>query len=139
MSDGKVGYGKPPKHSRFKKGVSGNPKGRPKRQAPELGDVIKAVLDVTVDYSEGGRTQTASRRELAVRRHLRNALKGDIEAAEALLKIRAQAQKKQGTTATVVEICDLLPDNAPRPKTRDRHQPARKGRASCQRSLESLR
>lgn len=119
MSDGKVGYGKPPKHSRFKKGVSGNPKGRPKRQPPELGEVIKAVLDATVDYSEGGRTQTASRRELAVRRHLRNALKGDIGAAEALLKIRSQAQKKQGTTAIVVEICDLLPDDAPRAKAQD--------------------
>lgn len=121
MNDGKVGYGKPPKHSRFKKGVSGNPKGRPKRQPPELGEVIKAVLDATVDYSEGGRTQTASRRELAVRRHLRNALKGDIGAAEALLKIRSQAQKKQGAAATLVEICDLLPDDAPRPQARDPH------------------
>lgn len=30
--DGKVGYGKPPKHSRFKAGQSGNPKGRPKKR-----------------------------------------------------------------------------------------------------------
>ena len=27
-----VGYGKPPKATRFKKGQSGNPKGRPRRQ-----------------------------------------------------------------------------------------------------------
>ena len=27
----KVGYGKPPKHTQFKKGQSGNPKGRPKQ------------------------------------------------------------------------------------------------------------
>jgi Family of unknown function (DUF5681) len=27
----KVGYCKPPKHTQFKKGVSGNPSGRPKR------------------------------------------------------------------------------------------------------------
>lgn len=27
----KVGYKKPPVHSRFKKGVSGNPKGRPRK------------------------------------------------------------------------------------------------------------
>ena len=32
MSDYKVGYGKPPMHSRFKKGQSGNPSGRPKRK-----------------------------------------------------------------------------------------------------------
>ena len=29
-ADYEVGYGKPPKHTRFKKGQSGNPKGRPK-------------------------------------------------------------------------------------------------------------
>ena len=32
---GETGYGKPPKHSRFQKGTSGNPQGRP-RQASEL-------------------------------------------------------------------------------------------------------
>lgn len=30
MSKYKVGYGKPPKGSQFKKGLSGNPTGRPK-------------------------------------------------------------------------------------------------------------
>jgi hypothetical protein len=31
QSDYEVGYGKPPKHSQFPKGQSGNPKGRPKK------------------------------------------------------------------------------------------------------------
>ena len=30
--DDKVGYGKPPKHSRFQPGRSGNPRGRPKKK-----------------------------------------------------------------------------------------------------------
>ncbi len=33
MSGYEVGYGKPPQKSRFKKGVSANPKGRPQTQA----------------------------------------------------------------------------------------------------------
>jgi hypothetical protein len=33
--DENVGYGKPPKHSRFKKGQSGNPHGRKRREAYE--------------------------------------------------------------------------------------------------------
>jgi hypothetical protein len=32
QSDYEAGYGKPPKHSRFKKGVCANPRGRGKRE-----------------------------------------------------------------------------------------------------------
>lgn len=112
MSEQRIGYGNPPEHSRFRKGISGNPKGRPKRQSPEVGQVVQTVMDAAVEYREGGRTQKASRRELSVRRHLKNALKGDIGAAEALLKIRAQTQVKQGATTKVIQICDLLPSDA---------------------------
>ena len=31
MSNYEIGYGKPPRNKRFKAGVSGNPRGRPKR------------------------------------------------------------------------------------------------------------
>jgi Family of unknown function (DUF5681) len=117
MSDRKGSHRNPPEHSRFKKGVSGNPNGRPKRQPPQLGEVIKSVMDAAVEYHEGGRTKKASRRELSVRRHLKKALKGDVGAAEALLKIRAQAQVKRDATTQVVQICDLLPNDAPQPKS----------------------
>jgi len=33
--DKKVGYKKPPKKTQFKKGKSGNPKGRPKKSNPQ--------------------------------------------------------------------------------------------------------
>ena len=96
MSDSKAGYGRTPEHSRFKKGVSGNPKGRPKRQPPEIGEVIKTVMNATEEYRESGRTRKASRWELSVRRHLKKAIEGDVGAAEALLKIRVQAKEKRG-------------------------------------------
>ena len=109
MSDRKVGYGNPPEHSRFKKGVSANPKGRPKRQPPEVGEVIKGVMDASVEYLEGGRTRKATRRELSVKRHLKRAMEGNTGAAEALLKLRAQAQRNRAASGLIVQICDLLP------------------------------
>jgi hypothetical protein len=51
----------------------------------------------------------ATRRELSVKRHLKRALDGDIGAAEALLKLRAEAQKKRGRSGSIVQFTDLLP------------------------------
>ena len=39
-----VGYGKPPLHTRFRKGRSGNPRGRPKR-ATDLASLLSRALD----------------------------------------------------------------------------------------------
>jgi Family of unknown function (DUF5681) len=110
MSDYEVGYGKPPKDGRFKKGVSANPKGRPKRQPPDVGEVVKDVLDSSVEFREGGRKKKAPRREVAIKRHLERALEGDIASAAALLKIRALGQRFGGKSGLKVEISGWLPE-----------------------------
>ena len=43
-ADYEVGYGKPPQHTRFKPGQSGNARGRP-RKSKELNKLIQAELD----------------------------------------------------------------------------------------------
>lgn len=42
-----VGCGKPPEHTRFRKGVSGNPRGRPKG-APSLSAIVERTLQEKV-------------------------------------------------------------------------------------------
>jgi hypothetical protein len=63
MTDYEVGFGKPPEHSRFKKGQSGNPRGRPRRPThavPEMHEAgMKEIILVEayrlVDIHEGGK------------------------------------------------------------------------------------
>ena len=49
--DQKVGYGNPPAHSRFQKGRSGNPPGRPRSK---VSTILSKVLDEPVDLAGGG-------------------------------------------------------------------------------------
>jgi hypothetical protein len=64
MADDETGYGKPPLSGRFQPGVSGNPKGRPKKKDSSLAERIGAVLDTPIRYVEGGKTKTVARRPL---------------------------------------------------------------------------
>jgi hypothetical protein len=54
-----VGYGKPPTHSQFRPGQSGNPAGRRKGVRNLMTDV-KRTLKVPVSVKEGGRSRKIS-------------------------------------------------------------------------------
>jgi uncharacterized protein DUF5681 len=61
-SDYLVGYGRPPKHTRFKPGRSGNPKGRPKRHR-NLRTIVEDILSERIRIREGERTRDMPRIE----------------------------------------------------------------------------
>lgn len=104
----KVGYKKPPLHSRFKPGICPNPKGRGKKDERLLADILREILDAKVVYLEGGKRKQASRAKLSIVRLVRAALKGQSREAAQLLRIRKHAAQVD-PGPLVIEITGGLP------------------------------
>jgi hypothetical protein len=78
-SDDKTGYGNPPKHTRFKPGQSGNPKGRP-RGTKNLKTDLEEELGEMIVVREGGNPKTVSKQRAMVKSLTAKAVHGDARA-----------------------------------------------------------
>jgi Family of unknown function (DUF5681) len=110
MANDDVGYGKPPKNTRFKAGVSGNPKGRPKRSPMAFAEVVGKVLNAPIQYRDRGQIKTASRLEVSLKLLVDRAVKGNIHDAGRILAARAHAQQFGDVGMERLIITDWLPD-----------------------------
>jgi hypothetical protein len=83
--DNVVGYGRPPKHSQFKPGRSGNPRGKEKGVRNIASDV-KRTLGFLVKFDDRrGKPIRMSTQEYALRRLRAQVLKGDARSLDRLL------------------------------------------------------
>jgi Family of unknown function (DUF5681) len=104
-----VGYRRPPKHSQFKPGQSGNPKGRPKGANNLAGEIRKVFTD-TVVLREGEKVRRVSRLVALYRKQLEQGLKGDHRATQAAFKTAMALGlfKDNPTTLSGLELATMM-------------------------------
>jgi phosphoenolpyruvate carboxylase len=89
----KVGYCNPPERTRFKKGQSGNPQGRPKG-ALNMATVLERTLRERVVINENGKRKTITKLEAAFKQLSNKAASGELKALQLLSALVRSAEDR---------------------------------------------
>ena len=90
--DYSIGYGKPPAHSQFQPGQSGNPNGRRKGSRNLAADVARELAETLV-VTEGGRQRRITKQRAMIKALVARCIKGDVRAASALLRLLPEVER----------------------------------------------
>jgi Family of unknown function (DUF5681) len=91
--DYEVGYGKPPRHTRFVKGQSGNPRGRPPG-AKNFTTLVNEALSEQIIVAENGRRRKISKRQAIVTQLVNRSATADLRALKMLLDIVQEIERR---------------------------------------------
>ena len=90
--DYEVGYGKPPRHTRFEKGApSANPRGRPRK---DMAALLVEGLNKPVVVTEDGQRRTITVREAIITQLINKSATADLRATKMLLDMIKDAEKQ---------------------------------------------
>jgi len=98
-----VGFGKPPVSGQFKRGYSGNPRGRPKGTKNLKIDLAEELAE-RVQISENGRQVKVSKQRLVIKALTARAIKGDARSASILIGLIGQVLGLDPHDDTDVEV-----------------------------------
>ena len=84
-------YRKPPLHTRFKKGQSGNPRGRPAKNLPAL---LAAALNEKVTVTENGKRRQVTKREAVIAQLVNKSASAELRATKMLIDMLRDIEKR---------------------------------------------
>jgi hypothetical protein len=84
-------YRKPPLHTRFKKGQSGNPRGRPKKNLPAL---LVAALNEPVFVTIDGERRKITKREAVITQLVNESAGANLRATKMLIDMMKDIERK---------------------------------------------
>ena len=94
-----VGYGRPPVHSRFRKGQSGNPTGKRRHnEAERVEALIRQEVYRLLTVREGDTVTKMPALQAVIRSQIACAAKGNVTAQRALLKLVQNIEDARSTT-----------------------------------------
>ena len=108
-----VGYKRPPKHTRFKPGVSGNPSGG-KKPRKKLKALFEQILNEEVSLRDGDGVKKVTKAEALLRGVIVSSLKGDTRSIAMLLRLAEAAgefrKENEATEPLIVTIRTFYED-----------------------------
>ena len=93
FDDYEIGYRKPPKSSQFKKGISGNPSGRPKKPSDFLSALLREA-NSKVPITEKGKRKMVKMIDVVAKQVMTKAATGNIQSQRLLYMLLQQAQER---------------------------------------------
>lgn len=93
--DYEVGYGKPPRDTRFQKGHKGHKAVGP-RKRKSLSDQLDRILAEKLTVKENGKPQRMAKEDVFLRQLVSRAISGERQASGAILAYLAQRQERAG-------------------------------------------
>lgn len=113
----KGGANSPPEASRFVKGRSGNPKGRPKSEKAKAGSAFDIVIDKLLTVTQSGVAREVTVEEALQHQTYQAAIAGNRAARREVLKMIAKREKylaarKPKATRKIEMLSEIDPDNA---------------------------
>ena len=98
-----VGYKRPPRHTRFQPGVSGNPSGR-RKGSKNIRTIFEQILKEEISLREGGVTKKITKAEAIVRALVHGAIKGESSSQQNLFRLAQQIGQFEEAPANLQRI-----------------------------------